>query len=130
MKVSALIPTYNRREHVQRAIESVLSQTIPPDEIIVVDDGSTDGTREALAHRFGSTVRVVCQENGGVSSSRRRAVREARNDWIAFLDSDDEWTSNRNRRLTEAAKSLPTDVAWLFGDVQLIRDTGEGETLF
>jgi glycosyltransferase involved in cell wall biosynthesis len=92
MRISALIPTFNRREYVQRAIESVLSQTVPVDELVVVDDGSTDGTAEVIQRRFRGHTRVVRQENQGVSGARRRAIREARSEWVAFLDSDDEWT--------------------------------------
>ena len=130
MKISALITTYNRREYVKRAIESVLSQTLPVDEVIVVDDGSTDGTAEALTERFLSRVRVVRQMNQGVSSARRLAVKEARGEWIAFLDSDDEWTPDRNCLLTEAASAIPSDVAWIFGDICLIRDNDDRETIF
>jgi glycosyltransferase involved in cell wall biosynthesis len=91
VKVSALIPTYNRRTHTFRAIDSILAQTLAVDEIIVVDDGSTDGTGEAIRSHYGSKVRVIRQENAGVSSARNRALREARGEWVAFLDSDDMW---------------------------------------
>jgi hypothetical protein len=130
MRISALIPTFNRREYVQRAIESVLSQTVPVDELVVVDDGSTDGTAEVIQRRFRGHTRVVRQENQGVSGARRRAIREARSEWVAFLDSDDEWTRDRNRLLIEAARNLPPDVAWLFGDISLVGDQGESETIF
>jgi glycosyltransferase involved in cell wall biosynthesis len=130
MRVSALIPTYNRREYIGRCLQSVLSQTSPVDEIIVVDDGSTDGTAEFVQREFGSTVRVVLQENQGVSAARRRLVREAQGDWVAFLDSDDEWTPDRNRVFAEAARAVPNDVAWIFGNLQLIQDNGDQETTF
>ena len=107
MKVSALIPTYNRRAYVMRAIESVLSQSVPADEVIVVDDGSNDDTVEQVEGRFGSKVRVVRQENRGVSGARLRAIKEARGEWIAFLDSDDEWSPGRQAYLLEALKKLP-----------------------
>jgi glycosyltransferase involved in cell wall biosynthesis len=91
MRISVVVPTYNRREHVLRAIDSVIAQTRPVSEIIVVDDGSTDGTAEAIESRFGQMVKVYRQENGGVSSARNCAIRKATGDWIAFLDSDDVW---------------------------------------
>lgn len=130
MRVAALIPTYNRRAHVIRAIDSVLAQTLPVDELIVVDDGSTDGTARMIESKYGANVRIVRQENAGVSGARRRAVREARCDWVAFLDSDDEWTPDRNRKLLDAAALVPTEVAWIFGDVSVIRDGIRPASLF
>ena len=91
LRISALIPTYNRREHTCRAIDSVLAQTLSVDEIIVVDDGSTDGTADEVCSRYGSRVAVIRQENAGVSAARNCAIRAARGEWLAFLDSDDVW---------------------------------------
>jgi glycosyltransferase involved in cell wall biosynthesis len=91
MNISAIIPTYNRRALVSRAIESVLAQTVPVNEIIVVDDGSTDGTAEAVQSQFGPRVMVLRQANGGVSAARNHGIHAARGEWIAFLDSDDSW---------------------------------------
>jgi glycosyltransferase involved in cell wall biosynthesis len=130
MKVSAIIPTFNRRTYLRRAIDSVLEQTIPVDEIIVVDDGSTDGSSDAVELWYGSRVRIVRQENTGVSGARRRGVREAHGDWIAFLDSDDEWTPDRNSRFLDAAQHLATDVAWIFGDLLLVNENCDNATLF
>ena len=103
MNVSALIPTYNRMGYVGRAVQSVIEQTVPVDEIIVVDDGSTDGTSQTN-RSVGSA--IVCasfikriREYG---AARRRGILEAKGDWIAFLDSDDEWTPDRNRILLQA----------------------------
>jgi glycosyltransferase involved in cell wall biosynthesis len=129
VKVSAVIPTYNRRKYVGRAIESVLSQTLPVGEILVIDDGSTDGTAENLQAAFGERLRIIRQENCGVSAARRLGVLEAQGEWIAFLDSDDEWTPDRNRVLREAIGRVPADVAWIFGDVLEIRDESTA-TLF
>jgi glycosyltransferase involved in cell wall biosynthesis len=94
-QVSVVIPTYNRREEVSRAIESVLTQTVAPGEIIVVDDGSTDGTEEALENRFGARVRRIRQKNGGAAAARNTGVAAARGVWVAFLDSDDRWTPRK-----------------------------------
>jgi glycosyltransferase involved in cell wall biosynthesis len=130
LKVSALIPTYNRRKYIFRAIDSVLAQTVPVDEVIVVDDGSSDGTAEALRARYGSLVAVFRQNNMGVSAARRRAVEESRGEWVAFLDSDDEWLPDRNALLLRAASSVPKRVAWIFGDTRFVTDQGEGDTVF
>src|SRR5579864_2473726 len=115
MTISAVIPAFNRRNHVSRAIDSALAQTVPVDEILVIDDGSTDGTAELVESRYGNRVRVVRQANSGVAGARRRGIQEARGEWIAFLDSDDEWLRERNGELLKAIQHVPADVAWIFG---------------
>lgn len=128
--VTAIIPTFNRRGHVSRAIRSVLAQRHPPEEILVIDDGSTDGTAEALRRAYGDHLRVITQPNGGVSSARRRGVFEAKAEWIAFLDSDDEWTAGRSEVFHSALENVPDDVCWIFGDTQIVDDTGDCPTLY
>lgn len=88
--VSVIIPTYNRRHCLPRALDSVLAQTTAALEIIVVDDGSTDGTEQLLAKNYPG---VIClrQANRGVSAARNAGIDRSRGDWLAFLDSDDEW---------------------------------------
>jgi glycosyltransferase involved in cell wall biosynthesis len=130
MKVSTAIPAFNRRDYLPRAIDSALAQSVPVDEIIVVDDGSTDGSAEFLESRYGNRVRVVRQANLGVGPARRRGIQEARGEWIAFLDSDDEWLPERNGELLKAAERVPADVAWIFGALRIVTDNGEGSTLF
>ena len=90
MKISVIIPTYNRKHTLNRAIHSVLSQTFQPWEIIAVDDGSTDGTKEWLAKMY-PAIRYIHQSNSGVSAARNVGIKTAQGDWLAFLDSDDEW---------------------------------------
>jgi glycosyltransferase involved in cell wall biosynthesis len=130
INVSAIIPTFNRLGYIQRAVDSVLAQTVPVDEVLVIDDGSTDGTAEALIAEYGERIRIVRQANTGVSGARRRGVEEARGEWIAFLDSDDEWAPDRNKELLEAAAKVPADVAWIFGDVRIRTDEGDNGTIF
>src|SRR5689334_25256855 len=88
--VSVVLPTYERREQVVRAVESVLRQTYRDFELIVVDDGSTDGTEAAL-RRLGDGLRYVRRENGGTGAARNTGTELARGAVVAFLDSDDEW---------------------------------------
>ena len=90
-EVSVIIPTYNRRELVLRAIDSVLAQTHPVDEILIVDDGSTDGTAEALRARYGERIRYHWQANAGVSAARNAGMSLASGRYFALLDSDDLW---------------------------------------
>lgn len=90
MKISAIIPTYNRVQVLPRAIQSVLVQTLPAHEIIIVDDGSTDNTAETVAEQF-PQCRYIEQSNQGVSAARNRGIEVATGEWLAFLDSDDEW---------------------------------------
>ncbi|MBI2567693.1 MAG: glycosyltransferase family 2 protein [Candidatus Schekmanbacteria bacterium] len=94
MDVSAVIPTHNRASLVVTAIESVLAQSRPPAELIVVDDGSTDETGRVLA-TFEPRIRVIRQENRGVSAARNAGIAAARAPWIALLDSDDYWTADK-----------------------------------
>ncbi len=88
--VSIIIPTFNRAAYIVDAIKSVLAQDVPQIEIIVVDDGSRDNTREVLEPYMGS-IRYIRQANKGVSAARNTGVRAARGKFIAFLDSDDLW---------------------------------------
>jgi len=87
---SVIIPTYNRRELLRQALASVLAQTFTDYEIIVVDDGSTDGTREWLA-TVSDQVRVLIQENRGPGAARNLGIQNAVGEYVTFLDSDDIW---------------------------------------
>src|SRR5438270_12574879 len=88
--VTVILPVWNRERSVGRAITSVLQQTYRHFEIIVVDDGSTDGTRRAV-DAFGADVRVLTQPHRGVYAARNLALRHASGDLIAFIDCDDVW---------------------------------------
>jgi glycosyltransferase involved in cell wall biosynthesis len=94
MKISVVIPAWNAERHIARAIRSVLAQTQPADEIIVINDGSTDGTAEAV-RSFGDAVHEITQTNAGASVARNTGLAAAAGDWIAFLDADDEWRPDK-----------------------------------
>jgi glycosyltransferase involved in cell wall biosynthesis len=89
-RVSGIVPVYNGERFLSEALDSMLRQTRPPDEIIVVDDGSTDGTSR-IAAALGPPVRWVRQENRGPAAARNLAIRLATGDFLAFLDADDLW---------------------------------------
>ena len=117
ISVSVVIPTYNREKRLPAAIRSVLEQSAPPAETIVVDDGSTDAT-PALMGQF-PEVQYIRQENQGVSQARNHGIRVAKHEWIAFLDSDDEWLPRKLEKQREALERHPqyrfchTDEIWI-----------------
>ena len=107
MKISVVIPLYNKKETILRVLNSVLSQTVLPYEIIVVNDGSTDGSEQIVAQLDHPLIRLVSQSNQGVSAARNLGIAEARNDWIAFLDADDEWLPEFLQTITELFEKYP-----------------------
>ena len=102
--VSVVIPAYNAAKFIRQAIANVLEQTLLPLEIIVVDDGSIDDTAK-IAESF--AVRLVQQENMGVSAARNRGIREAKGEFIAFLDADDLWTKDKLETQVEYMQAHP-----------------------
>jgi len=92
--VSVILAVRNREGSVARAIASVLAQTYSPLELIVVDDGSTDGTR-GVVERFGARVALLAQPHAGVYTARNAGLRHARGELVAFIDSDDAWFPDR-----------------------------------
>jgi glycosyltransferase involved in cell wall biosynthesis len=94
-KISVVIPSYNRAHYIEKTIDSVLEQKRDDIEIILVDDGSTDNTRELVQNKYGDQVRYVYQENQGIPGARNTGIKNAQGDYIAFLDSDDYWHPNK-----------------------------------
>jgi glycosyltransferase involved in cell wall biosynthesis len=106
MNISVIIPTWNRADRLASALQSVFSQTHPPAEVIVVDDGSTDDTREIVRSQF-RNARYIFQQNRGVSSARNTGIEAASSDWIALLDSDDHWQANKLKQQCEHLRARP-----------------------
>jgi glycosyltransferase involved in cell wall biosynthesis len=115
---SVVVPSYNRAGLLGRALESILVQLYPPREIIVVDDGSSDGTARMLRERY-PTVRYRYQRHAGVSAARNHGIRLARSRWIALLDSDDTWAPEKLRaqaaaiRANEDMRLVHTNETWI-----------------
>jgi glycosyltransferase involved in cell wall biosynthesis len=120
-RVSVVIPTYNRQEFLADAIDSVLSQTIEPFEIIVIDDGSTDSS-EDLLKKYGDEIKVIRQENSGVSVARNVGIKSAHGSLIAFLDSDDIWLPGKLEREMEVF-DRDQNIALVHSDIFLVADS-------
>jgi glycosyltransferase involved in cell wall biosynthesis len=118
--VSVVIPTYNRAADLKRALDSVSLQTVPIAEIIVVDDGSTDNTRDVVS-QFGRGIVYLHQDNAGVAAARNRGIGAATGEWIAFLDSDDWWMPEKIQLQIEALQrkkgaALAYTSAWIISN--------------
>lgn len=122
--VSVLIPAFNAADHLARALESALGQTVPPDEIVVVDDGSTDGTAE-LAASYGPLIRLVRHErNLGLSRTRNDGIRAATGEFIALLDADDRWLPTKLERQLDALAAVGGGVGVVFCLTRIVRLDG------
>lgn len=121
--ISVVIPCYNAAAFLRATIESILGQTQPVLEVIVVDDGSTDDSAR-IAESFGPPVRVISQPNQGESAARNRGIEAAAGDWVAFLDADDLWLPTKVERQADVIRSAPADVVCVTSDFFLF---GEGQ---
>ncbi|MEN9649386.1 MAG: hypothetical protein RL094_353 [Candidatus Parcubacteria bacterium] len=122
MLVSVLIPTYNRKHIIEQAIQSVLNQSFRDFEVIVVDDGSTDGTKEYI-ESLNLPITLISKENGGVASARNEGIKNARGTYIAFLDSDDAWLPDKLKAQVEYFQAHP-DIPLVYTD-EYIEVNGE-----
>ena len=124
MKISVIIPTFNRKKTLERAIQSVMNQSLSPFEILIIDDGSNDGTEEWIKENF-QNIKYIYQNNHGVSSARNIGIENAYGEWVAFLDSDDEWLPNKLYEQVKAIESNPemkffhTNEIWIRNGVRV-----------
>lgn len=116
---AVIVTSYNYRRYVIEAVESALSQTLPPSQVIVVDDGSTDGSDVLLRERYADDHRVtlICANNGGQLSAFQRGASEVKSSVVCFLDSDDRWEPEYLARLADLYEARP-DVDFVFSDMQ------------
>lgn len=122
MKVSVVIPVYNGEKHLRRTLESVLAQTCPPSEIIIVNDGSTDGSLAILSEYEGA-IRILHQNNCGVSHARNRGAAESNGELIALLDQDDIWYREKVEKQVKVFTERP-DVSFVYSDVDFVDPSG------
>ena len=109
-RVTTVIAAYNAEQFVERAIRSALAQTRPPAEILVVDDGSTDSTRERVS-AFGGPVRCIVAHHAGAAAARNSGIEAASGEWLAFLDADDEWLAPHLELALECLARQP-ELVW------------------
>lgn len=114
--VSIVIPTYDRLKYTLDAVESAKHQTYSNIEIIVVDDGSTDGTYEALHEKYNSEIKVIKKINGGASTARNIGIGCASGEYIAYLDSDDLWDRRKIEIFVEMLSIIPEAEIFIFSD--------------
>jgi glycosyltransferase involved in cell wall biosynthesis len=119
IRVTVIIPVYNRQNTIERALQSVFSQTYQPEDVIVVDDGSNDRTGEILERYRDKITVIVLPENSGPSRARNTGVYHAQTEWVAFLDSDDLWKEDKLQKQVEFLKRYPfykilqSDEVWM-----------------
>jgi glycosyltransferase involved in cell wall biosynthesis len=126
IKISVVVPAYNAENFIDRCINSILSQKFPSYQIIVVDDGSTDNTAN-IVKSYGKDVDYIYQRNGGEPSARNTGIRNATGDWIAFLDSDDEWLDTHLENFVNIIKEN-SNLAWYGSPVRHV-DNRSGRIL-
>lgn len=120
--IVAIIPVYNGAKYIERAILSVLAQTVQPAEFLVIDDGSTDDSREVIQRLAAEhpLVRLVTKENGGQSSARNLGVKSSSSPLIAFLDQDDAWYQNHLEKLSEPFQTGNLRLGWVYSDMDQV----------
>ena len=128
--VSAIIPVYNGGAFLEEAVESIRQQDYEPLEIIIVDDGSTDNTKEVAAS-FGNEVRYVYHHNSGLPATRNRGLSMTRGNIIAFLDVDDLWSKDKLKIQIPLLKESPsTEIVLGYTQILMLKNTTDGKKIF
>ncbi len=132
-KISVVTPCYNCEKYLADTLNSVFRQTVLPYEIVLVDDGSTDGTVDLIENLIGEhseiCIRLVKQKNSGPGAARNAGIQAAKGDWIAFLDSDDIWRKKKIERVLEAI-ALNQDAIMIANDICEIYEDGRRQEVF
>ena len=119
ISISVIIPVFNAESYVERAIQSVLRQTLPADEILIVDDGSTDRTASRIK-QYEPQIHYVYQNKAGANEARNRGIQMARGEWIAFLDADDEWLPKKLLCHASLHEEHP-ELCWSFSNYKVMK---------
>ena len=123
-RVSVIIPTYNRARFIAETVQSVLDQTFTDFEIVIVDDGSTDNTREVMGSFQDSRIKYIYQKNNGVCIARNNAINASSGEYLAFLDSDDVLLRNSLEKRVEVLDRHP-EVGFSYGQAYLMDEGGQ-----
>ncbi len=123
VKISVIIPAYNAERFIPRCLATVFAQILKPHEIIVVDDGSTDGTAQ-LAEKLGAT--VLRRQNGGIGAARNSGIQNATGEWVALLDADDTWAPDK---LAQQVAAIRPDTVLVYTGLKYFDDLGERNML-
>jgi glycosyltransferase involved in cell wall biosynthesis len=121
-KLSVIIPTYNNARYIKRAIDSLLEQSIKDFEIIVVDDGSTDDTKDIVS-AYGNSIKYIYQENKGLAGARNTGIDVSKGEFIGFLDADD-WFAKKNLETKISFLDKNPDAVWVYSDWQFVDHRG------
>jgi glycosyltransferase involved in cell wall biosynthesis len=127
-KISVVIPLYNKADSILETIKAVLAQTLQDFEVVVVNDGSTDGSASLVASVHDTRLRLISQPNAGVSEARNRGIEEARANLIAFLDADDLWESDYLERIINLSEDFP-QAEWMATAYRIEWPDGHGHTV-
>lgn len=123
MKLSIIIPLYNKEKEIKHTLDTLFNQSFSDFEVIIINDGSTDGSEEIIERYDNKKIRLFNQENSGAAAARNKGVELAQNEWVAFLDADDEWKSNYLEKIVAAIKEYPQAI--LIGTNYEILENGE-----
>ncbi|SDG16919.1 glycosyltransferase family 2 protein [Pelagibacterium luteolum] len=121
---SVIVPLYNKRPHIERALQSIFAQTLPAREVIIIDDGSTDGSRDYVQAMDDERVKLILRNQPGPGgyAARNAGIGAASGEWIAFLDADDVWMSGHLRALSDAISRVSEPVGCAFSRWEIVED--------